>query len=467
MQLARLRHQILLAMGLPACWTATSPDRAAPPAPPADRNREVTLVARDPDRGPEDGWQPNPAARLKQACTPETACGRSDSQHGPTGCGPHGDSLESFAGNYQKMSVTRLSWGANPGELRTFTLDPAETAHYQSIVTVTSGRDHYCCYSQCTPARHPAQLPVTPPGMQMVTNCIAAPSQVTTPHANNQDCPAAQGSSPYVFGTNSQCCYGSFQPIPPPQEERHYRGRAARVDGDAIVAPVREGRTWSVGVVRPAVDGMAASTRAALRDAWQVAAQMEHASIAAFAALSLRLIALGAPAALIARTHEAALDEIRHAQLAFALAAAYADSPLEPARFADIARLPTTSTLAALARETFLDGCIEETAAAVDASLAASAAQDPAVTETLRSIADDEARHAELAWAIVAWCVRAEPAIAIELRALLTEQLAATPQPVATPGALSRHGIRSSAESARTRADVLREIVAPCLAALA
>src|SRR5512143_3231989 len=122
MQLGRLRHQLLIAMGLPACWTATSPAPATPPDPPppdhdvAQSHPDHSKVATD-DGGLQ--WTTNTAYGVRQGCTPETACGRSDTKHGPpNACGPHGDSLESFSGNYQKMSVTRLSWGANPGELR-------------------------------------------------------------------------------------------------------------------------------------------------------------------------------------------------------------------------------------------------------------------------------------------------------------------------------------------------------------
>jgi len=465
MQLGRLRHQLLVAMGLPACWTA-SPERTTPPPPDQDGSAHHDRDTRhdDTQEVATDTWAANPAAG-QTGCTPETVCGRSDTKHGPTGCGPHGDSLESFGGNYQKMSVTKMSWGANPGELRLFDLDPGETARYQHTVTVTQNLDRYCCYSHCTPSRAASKIPVTPAGMQMNVSCTAAQPGVAHPHRDNPDCDATSGKNPYVNGTDAQCCYASFEPIPPPQEPRHYRGRAARVEGDVVVAPVHGGASWNASDVRPTVRGLASETRLSLREAWQVAAQMEHASIAAFSALSLRLIALGAPAELIARTHAAALDEVRHAQIAFALASAYADAPLQPARFDEVARLATTSTLAALARETFLDGCIEETAAAVDAALAATTAEDPVVADALRSIADDESRHAELAWAIVAWCVRSEPAIADELRALLADQLVTAP-PIAAPDPLASHGIRSSTESARAKASVLREVVEPCFTAL-
>lgn len=47
---------------------------------------------------------------------------------------------------------------------------------------------------------------------------------------------------------------------------------------------------------------------------WSLAAQQEHASIASFSKFSLELMAVGAPAALLVRAHEAALDEINHAR---------------------------------------------------------------------------------------------------------------------------------------------------------
>ena len=50
---------------------------------------------------------------------------------------------------------------------------------------------------------------------------------------------------------------------------------------------------------------------------------MAGAEIASFARTSLDLLALGAPADLVAETHRAALDEIEHARIAYALASAF------------------------------------------------------------------------------------------------------------------------------------------------
>ena len=67
------------------------------------------------------------------------------------------------------------------------------------------------------------------------------------------------------------------------------------------------------------------SIRTQLAMHWEAAATAEHASVAAFARHSMQLMALAAPMQLIRDAHEAALDEIRHARLSFALASRCVD----------------------------------------------------------------------------------------------------------------------------------------------
>jgi hypothetical protein len=57
---------------------------------------------------------------------------------------------------------------------------------------------------------------------------------------------------------------------------------------------------------------------------------MEHASIASFAKFSLQLVMVAAPSALLADAHAAAVDEIHHARVAFALASRLLGRPLGP-----------------------------------------------------------------------------------------------------------------------------------------
>src|SRR5271170_8127653 len=65
---------------------------------------------------------------------------------------------------------------------------------------------------------------------------------------------------------------------------------------------------------------------------------------------------------------------------------------------------------------TFAEGCIGETVAALEATeaLAEGEGRDPALAAVLTMIAEDEARHAELAWRSVAWMVRSFGAAARE-----------------------------------------------------
>src|SRR6202042_477762 len=118
------------------------------------------------------------------------------------------------------------------------------------------------------------------------------------------------------------------------------------------------------------------------------------------------LLAAGAPADLVALAHSAALDEIQHARLCFALASAYAGEEIAPGPFPLGSEVRVGADLKSLAASTFAEGCVGETVAAVVASAQLAQATDPAVRAALAEIAADEARHAELAWRTVAWAVQ-------------------------------------------------------------
>lgn len=487
MRLARLRNQMLIAMGLPACWVQQGPEPSAgpPPSPPSEGSPAADRPAQDPAEPaphatiayatPPSGWtgQPFAAARCAPDTVPETVCGRSDAQHGPDVCGPTGQSLESFGNS--RVSVTRYMAAANNALLAPFQLDPDATAGYQRSVSVPAEtKPRYCCYSRCTPldVHQGGRMAVPGPGYRVQERCIPAPPGGTrVPDPAHPACPAGirlDGQAmPVVQQRGGQCCYGAVVAIPPPEERRYYRGRAARIDGQPVVAPIGELAAWRAEPLQPRVDALPPEVRPRLAAAWLRAAQMEHASIASFSALSLRLLALGAPPALIAAAHQAALDEIEHARVAFELASAYAGRSLGPARFDDAARLSTAGGFAELARETLIDGCINETAAALEAERAADLAEDPAVAAALRTIAADEARHAELAWAIVAWCVRAAgPSLVDDLRAALAAVTEVT-APSDLDADLARHGVLGEHALAAVRADTLAGVVEPCLYALA
>ncbi|WP_437554880.1 hypothetical protein WME97_22860 [Sorangium sp. So ce367] len=198
-------------------------------------------------------------------------------------------------------------------------------------------------------------------------------------------------------------------------------GRPLRDEQGPITAAAREASGWA-DVSDPAlVAHLSPRERGELAALWVEAALAEHASIATFAALALELLALGAPADLLAACQQAAQDELEHACLSFGLASTYAGLPLGPGKLP----LPATALsgdAAAVAYLSFTDGCIGETFAAALARRAQRHAIDPAVARALARIAADEARHAALAWNIVAWCLTLDPA---RVRAALGAALAA------------------------------------------
>lgn len=182
------------------------------------------------------------------------------------------------------------------------------------------------------------------------------------------------------------------------------------------------GRPLVVGAspARPPVHGAPAADDPAAR--WARAAADEYASVAAFARVSLALMALGAPSELLARTHQAALDEVDHARRCTALAARFGAAVTLGALPEAVAALPPAD-LAGLAVATVIEGCVHEGAGAEEARRALARADDPAVRDALAVIARDEAEHARLAWDTVAWCCAAggEPVRRRVVEALLTQ----------------------------------------------
>jgi hypothetical protein len=185
------------------------------------------------------------------------------------------------------------------------------------------------------------------------------------------------------------------------------KGRLLRLRGKSILPARARGDGWHDGAV-PRVDHLADIERRVLAEAWRVSAQMEHASIAAFAQLSLHLAALGAPSELVERTHRAALDEIKHARRCFAFARAFGGEAETAGPIAELAqpeRGGAPIDLVRLAIGSLVDGCVAEGIAADVAANGARGAADPVIREALAMIAADEQQHAELAWAVLAWCL--------------------------------------------------------------
>lgn len=233
---------------------------------------------------------------------------------------------------------------------------------------------------------------------------------------------------------------------------------------------------WLARSLAPSVEALDEAARLALSEAWSRDASFEHASVAAFSKTALELMALGAPRELVEGCHRAALDEIEHASIGFALASAYAGARVSPGQFPDALRVDFARTLEDVAVAAVHEGCVGETLAALVAAAQRDAALDPSVKAALIQIAADEARHAELSYQIVAWALREggasvraavesafDAAIATERAGIEAAERAAAAD---DDDVLAEHGRIATREIAREKSRGLEEVVLPSMKAL-
>ncbi len=185
------------------------------------------------------------------------------------------------------------------------------------------------------------------------------------------------------------------------------RGRQLRSFGRILLPPVTSGAEWTKLSLAASADD---SLRGPLAAQWRENGRTEHASVAAFARLTLDLMALGAPPSLIAAANRDSLDEIRHTELCFSLARSLDGRAESPGPFpaAQKARtLPAQRTLAlgALAVDSLVDGALHEGVSARVLARLAKRCEEPTIKTMLEEIAADEGRHSAHGWEVVEWCL--------------------------------------------------------------
>jgi hypothetical protein len=224
------------------------------------------------------------------------------------------------------------------------------------------------------------------------------------------------------------------------------RGRQLRRFGRLLLPGLREEDAWTTA--RVSLDAHGAPE--GLAGQWRENGKTEHASVAAFARLTLDLMALGAPPPLIAAANQDALDEIRHTQLCFSLARALDGRAISPGPFPQAQRaaaLPRLRllALARLAVDSLVDGALHEGVSARIIAKLAQRCEVPGITGVLREIAADEGRHSAHGWAVVAWCLEeggrpVAEALRGAVRALPHQMRSALPR-AASVGQWERWGI--------------------------
>lgn len=241
-------------------------------------------------------------------------------------------------------------------------------------------------------------------------------------------------------------------------------GRPFLVAGEARTAEVVASRDWGAPTMKLGAFALSDAERGRLAEHWTRAALAEHASVAAFARFALEALALSAPANLLAEAANAMRDEIEHAQLCFALASAYGAGEVGPGAL-DVGAAVGSVSLSAAAVSTLLEGCVGETLAAIEAAESAAHASDSVITEALSRIAEDEGRHAELAFRFVAWALAQGGAnVSLELRAALVNvrEALASEANAAPDDVLLSHGVLSGARRAALRLNAFERVVEPC-----
>lgn len=361
------------------------------------------------------------------------------------------------AGSSQTSSVQATSQSSATAGTTTATAGPSTSAVTSVAASTTTGTG-----SECGTGVECFALIGT-----------ACPSQVEAPQYFPSPCTdlgcyiSSVDSGPTLSG--DQCCYAVTETFCGVGRPFMVEGRARIAELDAPMAGVDARRFgWTSEDVRPDVRHLTALERSALAGRWSSDALLEHASVASFARFALDLLSVGAPPELVADAFRAALDEIDHARLCFALSSSYRGAPVGPGRLNVGSSPHIAPDLVTLGVRAFEEGCVGETIAALVAAEQLERSTDPAVRLVLGRIASDEARHAELAWRTVAWTIReGGQAVADSIRSAAASLRAprASAEDVRPPR-LERHGWLAEPARQEVFREGLRDIVLPCAGAL-
>lgn len=191
-------------------------------------------------------------------------------------------------------------------------------------------------------------------------------------------------------------------------------GRPFSTGAGARVAGIIARDDWRRRHIDVAAAGTA-TERAGLIAHWEATAQLEHASVASFNRFSMQLLALGAPAQLVADAQHAALDEVEHARLAYAVVSSLTGQPVGPARLS-LAGVTLDVSLEEFARALVDEACVSEAVGAAEAQLLSETVSDDVQRTIYRRIAEDELRHAELGYRTLRWLVEEHPELTETIR---------------------------------------------------
>jgi len=180
---------------------------------------------------------------------------------------------------------------------------------------------------------------------------------------------------------------------------RKRRGRPFNTDTESsLVAPSIVSSSW----IKTSKKGILDEEKA---KQYLEQGQAEHASIASFSVFSLQLVAVGAPMYLVEAAHKAALDEIRHAQIAFSLATRFGGKPVGPGALKEGFEIKVKPSLEYMVIATTKEACIGETMSCIEMARKNEKEKDLEIKEKFQTIIEDEIRHSALGWRTVRWAI--------------------------------------------------------------
>lgn len=261
------------------------------------------------------------------------------------------------------------------------------------------------------------------------------------------------------------CCYWVLY-----QEGQSCPGRPFTVQGRARTPSVQERGDW-LADVGLRVPRLGSEVRRRLADAWVIDAGFEAASVASFSRFVLELLSIGAPADLVRDAQQAMAEELEHARVLYGVASSYGLRSVGPGPLRVDGAL-SHATPSSIAASLAAEGCVAETCSALQLGVAASRARDPQLRARLQQVAEEELRHAELAWRALAWMLGhgddAVRAVVAEVFANATEHVPthATPADELDTDLLAAHGRLGTQERIALAQRALNELVAPAAADL-
>lgn len=280
------------------------------------------------------------------------------------------------------------------------------------------------------------------------------------------ECPEL--ASPGATKVDGQCCYEVRYDCSARVVGCSFSGGALRIEERPRASGVRVVSDWhDPELPRPEVGSLSLAERRLAALHWARVGAAEHVSIAGFQRFARDLQALGAPPALLAAARRAAMDEARHARLAFTLASAFAGVPMGPSVRERGVEVPARRSLGELALATAREGCTVETLSACLIDGALRGATDPAIVGVLNGMRGDEERHAALAWQALRWALSRDPGMATAVDAALERAIEGlSAEGFGDAGGPARLGVLHPRDAEACREVAIGRLLAPCRAAL-